>query len=323
MISKNYAFISQNNTHIQMRIQSLLEILVKDSTEVLKYDCTETNFLNIYEEMITPSLFYDEKVIVLTHVGAFMNDKEIQPQFIKFIKRDNQDVILIMQISEFPNDSEAKKAFELHVDVQDITPLSSASLQTYIQEDLLKDGFKMDFASQQAFVERLKNQEETLYEYLKLLKTYKYHEKEINKEDVKTIVARPVEDNIFEIVKSYIEGNKIKTIQLFEDLLVKQEDPLSILSMIGRKLNDLEDVKRYLQAGLNQRQISDRMHISNGKAYYLIKEAKSIQAKEIEHTIDKINALDYKIKSGRMDKTVGVYLFLTGGIHESSNNRHY
>ena len=65
MISKNYAFISQNNTHIQMRIQSLLETLIKESTEVLKYDCTDTNFLNIYEEMITPSLFYDEKVIVL------------------------------------------------------------------------------------------------------------------------------------------------------------------------------------------------------------------------------------------------------------------
>ncbi len=109
-------------------------------------------------------------MIVLTHVDAFMDDKEIQPQFIKFIKRDNQDVILILQMSEFPNDSEAKKAFELHVDVQDSAPLSSASLQTYIQKDLLKDGFKMDFASQQTLVERLKNQEETLYEYLKLLK---------------------------------------------------------------------------------------------------------------------------------------------------------
>ena len=173
MISKNYAFISQNNTHIQMRIQSLLEILIKESIEVLKYDCTETNFLNIYEEMITPSLFYDEKVIVLTHVDAFMDDKEIQSQFIKFIKRDSQSVILILQLSEFPNDSDAKKAFELFVDVQDITPLSSASLQTYIQKELLKDGFKMDFASQQALIERLKNQEETLYEYLKLLKTYK------------------------------------------------------------------------------------------------------------------------------------------------------
>ena len=323
MISKNYAFISQNNTHIQMRIQSLLETLIKESTEVLKYDCTDTNFLNIYEEMITPSLFYDEKVIVLTHVDAFMDEKEIQSQLIKFIKRDSQSVILILQLSEFPNDSDAKKAFELFVDVQDITPLSSASLQTYIQKELLKDGFKMDFESQQAFIERLKNQEETIYEYLKLLKTFKYHEKEIHIEDVETMVARPVEDNIFEIVKSYIEGNKVKTIQLFEDLLVKQEDPLSILSMIGRKLNDLEDVKRYLKAGLNQRQISERMHISNGKAYYLIKEAKSIQTKEIEHTIDNINVLDYKIKSGRVDKILGVYLFLTGGIHESSNNRHH
>jgi DNA polymerase-3 subunit delta len=323
MISKNYAFISQNNTHIQMRIQSLLKTLLKETTEVLKYDCSETNFAHIYEEMITPSLFYDEKIIVLSNADTIFDDKENHTQWIKVIQRDNNDIFLVLQMSEIPRDPQIKKVFELYIDVQDITPLSSVNLQNYIQSDLLKDGFKMDFATQQILIERLKNQEESLYEYLKLLKTYKYQEKYINKDDVVKIVSRPIEDNIFDIVKSYLDGDKVKTIQLFEDLLIKQEDPLSILSMIGRKLNDLEDVKRCLHAGLNQRQISERMHISNGKAYYLIREAKSIQKKDIEYTIDKINVLDYKIKSGRMDKTVGVYLFLTGGIHESSNDRHY
>ena len=29
------------------------------------------------------------------------------------------------------------------------------------------------------------------------------------------------------------------------------------------------------------------------------------------------------LKSGRIDKTLGVYLFLIGGEHETSDNRHY
>lgn len=86
---------------------------------------------------------------------------------------------------------------------------------------------------------------------------------------------------------------------------------------------EIEDIKRYLKIGLDQRQISEKMNISNGKAYYLIKESKLLEVKDIEKTIDAINILDFKIKSGQIDKTLGVYLFLIGGEHETSDNRHY
>jgi len=110
---------------------------------------------------------------------------------------------------------------------------------------------------------------------------------------------------------------------LYEDLLIKQEDPISILSMISRKLLEIEDVKRCLNIGLDQRQIAEKLNISNGKTYYLMKEAKMFQSKEIEKTIQDLNQLDYKIKSGQIDKTLGVYLFLIGEQDERSYYRHH
>jgi DNA polymerase III subunit delta len=201
--------------------------------------------------------------------------------------------------------------------------MNQQDMASFIQTNLLSDGFSMDFSTQQFFLDRLKNQEETLYSYLNILKTYKINQKMISKEDILLMVPAPIEDNIFEIVTSYIHGNIKQSISIFEDLLTQQEDPLSILTMISRKLIEIEDVKRLLSIGLDQRQIAEKMRVSNGKAYYLMKESKMLHLNDVEKTIDALNDLDYKIKSGRIDKTLGVYLFLIGGQYDTSNSRHH
>ena len=315
--------MSPNNQHLQIQIQKHIDMIKHDGVDVIQFDCKDSAFSDIYESMITPSLFFDAKIMILFHLEAILEDDDHRQKFIQVLQRTSEDLTLCLQLDATPAHSDLKKAFNLFVDIQKTTQMNVQDMATYIQSNLLEDGFSMDFSTQQFFLERLKNQEASMYSYLKILKTYKIHEKIISKEDIVLMVPAPIEDNIFDIVTSYIQGDIKQSISLFDDLLIRQEDPLSILSMISRKLMEIEDIKRYLKIGLDQRQISEKMNISNGKAYYLIKESKLLEVKDIEKTIDAINILDFKIKSGQIDKTLGVYLFLIGGEHETSDNRHY
>lgn len=320
---KNYAWISPNNTHLNMQIQTHVNTILNEKYEFFQFDCKETHFSDIYEAMITPSLFFEGKILVLYHLDSIVDEETYVNQFIQILKRSSDDIILCLQLDRTPDHVEMKKAFDLHVDVQKTNAINSQDLAAWIQSDLLKHGYEMDFSTQQLFLDRLKNQEETMYSYLDILKTYKLQDKHITKEDIIQMVPTPIEDNIFEIVTSYLQRNVKKSLLLYEDLLIKQEDPISILSMISRKLLEIEDVKRCLKVGLDQRQIAEKLNISNGKTYYLMKEAKMFQSKEIEKTIQDLNQLDYKIKSGQIDKTLGVYLFLIGEQDDRSYYRHH
>ena len=323
MIIKNYVWISPNNQHLQIQIQKHIDTIKNDTYDLIQFDCKESSFSDVYEAMITPSLFFDAKIMLLFHLEEILEEDNHREKFIQVLQRSAEDLILCIQLEKAPDHPELKKAFNLYVDIQKTSQMNTQDMSSYIQSNLLEDGFSMDFSTQQFFLDRLINQEETMYSYLAILKTYKIQQKVILKEDILKMVPAPIEDNIFDIVTSYIQGDIKQSLSLFEDLLVSQEDPLSILSMISRKLIEIEDVKRYLKVGLDQRQISEKMNVSNGKAYYLIKESKSLETKDIEKAIDAINILDFKIKSGQIDKTLGVYLFLIGGQNETTDHRHH
>ena len=93
------------------------------------------------------------------------------------------------------------------------------------------------------------------------------------------------------------------------------EDPVRILSLIGRKLGQLEDTRALIQAGHDQRQVATALRMSHGQAYYMVKEAKSISSVDLEMWIDQVSNVDFKIKSGQIDKKIGVELFLIGEYH--------
>jgi DNA polymerase-3 subunit delta len=47
----------------------------------------------------------------------------------------------------------------------------------------------------------------------------------------------------------------------------------------------------------------------------MVKEAKSIKKKDLEQWIDQLSDVDFKIKSGQIDKKIAVELFLIGEYH--------
>jgi DNA polymerase-3 subunit delta len=164
-------------------------------------------------------------------------------------------------------------------------------------------------------IQRLMLQKETLHVNLLKLITYTLDTKRITLKDVVKMIELPLEDNVFEMIQSFINKNIQSTLKTYHDLLFINEDPVRILSLIGRKLGQLEDTLALISSGHDQRQVSTALHISNGQAYYMVKEAKSIKKKDLEQWIDQLSDVDFKIKSGQIDKKIAVELFLIGEYH--------
>ena len=64
-----------------------------------------------------------------------------------------------------------------------------------------------------------------------------------------------------------------------------------------------------LQAGYRQADVASKMKISSGRAYYLVKNSRSMDLNKVKEYVIKLGDLDYKIKSGQIDIKQGFEFF--------------
>jgi DNA polymerase-3 subunit delta len=201
------------------------------------------------------------------------------------------------------------------MEIIEVDAYNEVELQTYIKQQTKAYEITIDKDALHTLVQRLMLQKESLHVQLQKLLTYKLDTKHIDLKDVLKMIDLPLEDNVFEMIQSFINKDFKSSLKRYHDLLFINEDPVRILSLIGRKLGQLEDTLALIQSGHDQRQVATALHMSNGQAYYMVKEAKSIKRIDLESMIDQLSDVDFKIKSGQIDKKIAVELFLIGEYH--------
>jgi DNA polymerase-3 subunit delta len=160
--------------------------------------------------------------------------------------------------------------------------------------------------------------ERTNYDFLLLsqeaekLMLFSYDSKEIHEKEVILLVSRNLEENIFELTNALLAKDQSKTIEIFYDLVARNEDPLRILNFIVSKIRELIHTKLLIDKGYRQDEIAEHFNIRSGRAYYLLKNAKNADFNLLETHLKKLSKLDFDIKSGKIDKKLGLELYLLG-----------
>ena len=67
-----------------------------------------------------------------------------------------------------------------------------------------------------------------------------------------------------------------------------------------------------LEKGYKQIDIANTLGVSTGRAYYIIKSARTFKIDILEKLLLQLHNLDFQIKSGKVDKTTGFEMFLFG-----------
>ena len=80
--------------------------------------------------------------------------------------------------------------------------------------------------------------------------------------------------------------------------------------MISNSFKDLLTTAKLLKAGYSQHDISRLYNVSSSRAYYIVKDAKNFRIEDLENYVTKMADLDFKIKSGKIDKNIGIELIL-------------
>lgn len=311
-----YLFTGTSEVFIKNRISRILQSYNKMTYSVIRYDCETTSIGKIINECITIPLFDDLKVIILKNPTFLQKTKENMTSdlkdFIKYLKDPFESTVLMIdahgiKINPTNEVYKALKNLALIINYDDSQEIelkgwvirSFATLSVEIKEDAIN-----------LFMEYLNNDQIRMEQEINKLVDFVGKGGCVTTNEIKMLVDKDLSNEIFNLIKAIVEHNHKQVAKIYRELSKNTKDLSYILGMINSSFIDMVSIAKLLLVGHSQNDISKLYNVSPGRAYYMVKNAKSFKLQDLENYVIKLAEVDYKIKSGQLDKSLGIDLLI-------------
>ena len=316
MVDENlYLFTGTAEIFIQNRISRIISSYDKQQVSIIKYDMEQTSFSKVLEDACTLPFLEDLKIIILrnptflTTKGDLANDAK---NFIKYLKNPVETSIIIINATNItPNPAnEVYKALKNYAMIIDYSDSEEIEIKGWISRTCAARNIEIKDSAINLFLEYINSDQVRMVNELDKIMNYVNDGGIIDEQVVKLLVTKDLSKEIFNLIKAIISKDLIKTNKIYQTLAIQTKDIGGVIAMISNSFKDLLTTAKLLKAGYSQHDISRFYNVSSSRAYYIVKDAKNFRIEDLEEYIIKMADLDYKIKSGKIDKNIGIELIL-------------
>ncbi len=316
MAANIYLFIGEEYYLIRTRINKIIKDSNADEFNVTKYDLEEVNVSEAIQDAQTTPFMSENKVVIIKNPIFLTSSKPDVSQnvsaFVKYLLNPSPTCTLIIDAFNLKLDERkdvVKKLNKVAI-FKECKAMTPVEFKGWLRRKLEINGISIGTDAIEAFYERAGNNLANADNEADKLISYVTLKKEVTVSDVLSLVIKEMDTNVFSLSNAIIAKDKEKALNVYNDLLLAGEDPVGLLSLSSRALRESYLVQLLLQEKYSQSDIAREMRVSPGKAYYLVKNAKSIVKENVEYFIHRFAELDYKIKRGLIDSKTGFEFLL-------------
>ncbi len=316
MFEPLYAIVSTDSYLLENEAQKIIKALKVDAFNILTFDFEQQELDEFLQEIMTISFLSDRKAIKIKNAWFFYEHRnEDLTSLIKYFENPKDDTTIIFMLEKDVDASlPVSKAAKKFVRFEFLQEMDQKELPEFVKQLFEDDKYTIEKQAIEALLERTNYHMQSIVTEVEKIKLFAYDHRKITLKDIELLVPRNLEDNLFELSTAVIEKNKSKALEVYYDLLIKNIDPVSIISNLAIKIKETITTKHLLDQKLSQQSIADYFNASYGRAYYMIRNANQISLETLSLYYDSLADLDYEIKSGKKDKTLGLELWLLEGL---------
>ena len=284
---------------------------------IVRYDLNSTNVSNAIEDALTISMFSDKKIVICENCSFLTSEikKDINHDLellSKYINDpyENSYMIFIVKSEKLDERKKIVKELKRVSKVIECKRLDSHNLNNYIYNYFKENGFEINIMLVRKIVDKVKFDLANIMNECDKLMLYKNNDKVILKEDIDNVIIQTIENNIFELTTAILNKDNYKALNIYNDLKLMGEEPIKLIIMISNQLRLILQTKLMLNLGYKETEMTNIIK----EHPYRIKLALSsdYNVEELINNIKKLYKLDYDIKSGNIDKNLGLELYLLG-----------
>lgn len=307
----NYLLYGTEEYLIKQEIKKIKEDNNITDQDITEFNLEESSLKEIIDEAATFSLFSNKRLLIVENSYIFTGaNKKKQDTTIleKYLNDPNKNNILIFTINTDKLDSR-KKIVNLFKDKGTIKEFTNNFNFNSVVLDMIKP-YNINSSNLKLLIDRVGKNLNILNQEINKLKTYKDDDLEITKEDIIEVTTETIDTDIFHLVDNIILKNKEKALKSYYEMIKIGEEPIKIIVILANQFRLIYQVKQ-----LSKKRISifDMMSLLGQKKYPIEKalERSKIFSEEILlKYLYKLAELDINIKSGKIDKNIGLELFI-------------
>ena len=270
----------------------------------------------VLSDAITVPFLEELKIIILKNpkflTKSATSTKDEIKAMLKYLKSPCDSTLLIIDATNtvINQSNEIYKMLKNVARIIDYPDPEEIELKGWIVRSFDANGIDIKDDALTLLLEYIGDDQARLSQEIDKLSSYVGKGGTIRKEDIKLLVPKNINNEIYLLIKAIINHDLALTNQIYDNLITHTKDSLTIFSLISNKFKELLSTYRLLKYGYSQSDIAKFYNVSTGKAYYIVQEARAFKLSDLEFYIDKLAELDYQIKSGKLDKTIGLELLL-------------
>lgn len=304
---------------LKSTLKKIITEKIKEINEFnfVSYDALECEMLDVMYEATLMPICEDSRIIVVDN-AAFLSaekskkvtlTKEEEKAILDYVKNPNSAVtmIFIVHSEKIDEKNAIIKAVKENGRIIEALNPSDKDWIKYAEKLFANYGIEANYNVIDEFTKRTNKDAMLMNNEIKKLALYS---NKITMNDLDLLVAKPLEDKIFNLCTLIVTNKTKEAINLYRDLLVKNEEPVAIIALIATQIRLFVDVFTLSEAGLSQADISKELNIHPYRIKLALDNRRYIKLKNLKQEIDNLYKLDYDIKSGKIDRFFGLEMFI-------------
>ncbi len=303
-------------------IKSLIKKYIQSSSvdefNITYYDMEEVDVEEAMNDALTIPFLVEKRIVVLKNTYFLSNSKPPRgapkhnlEAFKRYLDNPVDETVLLIGAPYKIVKSKAITKFVLkHCKEEECNPITAADKSRWINNQLAKRKKRINKDALEELNIRLNTDSEILYNEMQKLVLFCEDIEVITLDIVKQVITRNIEDNVFNLSKSILNNNKKEALSIYHDLMYHNEDPMKIIGILVRQYQNILYIKRMKRLGYSKDQMAEYLNVHSKRFYFMEKEANSMHDNDVILMIEKLVNLDHNIKSFKVDKKVGMELFI-------------
>lgn len=313
-----FLFYGNEELMIKNKIDKLVNSLTDNQYNINVYDMQINNVAMAVQDALTPPFLSDNKVVIIKNPLFLTKTKmEIEhnlEMLLQYLDNIEETTYLIIDAGGLKIDESSPlfKKIKQKAEVSETKELSQVEMKGWLKRKFALCNKEISDDAILLFFERIGWNLLTANNEFEKVVNYVGSRENVTVRDIEKVVVKELETDVFKLTNALQEGNKTEIILLYQDLIKSGNDSIKLLGLVSKTIRDTYNVCLMLEKGYKQIDIANTLGVSTGRAYYIIKSARTFKIELLEKLLLQLHNLDFQIKSGRVDKTTGFEMFLFG-----------